>query len=103
MPEILLAVLAAAMGPAPLGASRLSNASSYKKKKKAREKEDNKWTCNKANKTAKSSRSASDATLQTLLAYSQNIPLKLSLRDARLGNFINISDSIRDSYRDEIT
>ena len=43
------------------------------------------------NKTARSSSSGSDALLPSLLAWSQNIPLKLTLVDAKLGNSINMS------------
>ena len=39
-----------------------------------------------------SSRSASEAPLQSLLAHSQNIPLEL--RGAKLGNSINMGQSI---------
>ena len=42
------------------------------------------------NKTARSSRSASDALLPSLLAWSQNIPLNLTLVDAKLWNSINM-------------
>ena len=43
------------------------------------------------NKTTRSSSSASDALLPSLLAQSQNIPLKLTLVDAKLGNSNNMS------------
>ena len=45
------------------------------------------------NKTAFSCRSASDALMQSLLVYSQNIPLKLTLVEA-LSYSITITESV---------